>query len=229
MPTTRCEEEILTMLKKWIMRKTKRTRGLGLKGSRLKPQSLSLEWGALDIRGVYGPAIGRLREDFWGGIGDNQGIVAGPMVFRGGATQSLLPRIVSDTAQFYWTVEERGRGLPLLGSFSFTLFEKLKALKACLKEQNSRKQALEKYEKWVLMEETSWRQKLRELWLREGDKNIGYFHKMANAHKRVNSMVKIKINGVWVSKDSDIKEGVVQAFHSLLSETDEWRPRCNGL
>ena len=96
-------------------------------------------------------------------------------------------------------------------------------------EQNSRKQALEKYEKWVLMEETAWRQKSRKLWLREGDKNTGYFHKMANAHKRVNSMVKIKINGTWVSKESDIKEGVVQAFHSLLSETDEWRPRCNGL
>ncbi|RVW48943.1 Transposon TX1 uncharacterized 149 kDa protein [Vitis vinifera] len=79
------------------------------------------------------------------------------------------------------------------------------------------------------MEETSWRQKSRELWLREGDKNTGYFHKMANAHKRVNSMVKIKINGAWVSEDRDIKEGVVQAFHSLLSETDEWRPRCNGL
>ena len=42
-------------------------------------------------------------------------------------------------------------------------------------------------------------------------------------------MVKIKINGAWVSEERDIKEGVVQAFHSLLSETDEWRPRCNGL
>ena len=42
-------------------------------------------------------------------------------------------------------------------------------------------------------------------------------------------MVKIKINGMWVSEENDIKEGVVQAFHSLLSETVEWRPRCNGL
>ena len=42
-------------------------------------------------------------------------------------------------------------------------------------------------------------------------------------------MVKIKINGMWVSEENDIKEGVVQASHSLLSETVEWRPRCNGL
>ncbi|KAL6332093.1 hypothetical protein AAG906_020774 [Vitis piasezkii] len=52
---------------------------------------------------------------------------------------------------------------------------------------------------------------------------------MANAHKRVNSLVKIKINGSWVTEERDIKDGVVQAFHSLLLETDEWRPKCNGL
>ena len=156
-------------------------------------------------------------------------------------------------------------GFQFRGSFSFTLSEKLKALKACLKiwnrevfgnvtarkdstlkqmmswdsiegdrvlsaeEQTLRKQALEEYKKWVIMEETSWRQKSIELWLREGDKNTGYFHKMANAHKRVNSLVKIKINGLWVTEERDIKDGVVQAFHSLLSVIDEWRPRCNGL
>ena len=96
-------------------------------------------------------------------------------------------------------------------------------------EQTLKKQALEEYKKWVIMEETSWRQKSKELWLREGDKNTGYFHKMANAYKRVNSLVKIKINGAWVTEERDIKDGVVHAFHSLLSETDEWRPRCNGL
>ena len=156
-------------------------------------------------------------------------------------------------------------GFQSRGTFSFTLSEKLKALKASLKiwnrevfgnvtarkdsalkemmfwdsierdrvlyaeEQNLKKQALEEYKKLVIMEETSWRQKSRELWLREGDRNTGYFHKMANAHKRVNSLVKIKINGSWVTEERDIKDGLVQAFHSLLSETDEWRLKCNGL
>ena len=98
-----------------------------------------------------------------------------------------------------------------------------------VEEQSFKKQALKEYKKWVIMEETSWRQKSRELWLREGDRNTGYFHKMANAHKRVNTLVKIKISGSWVIEERDIKDGVVQVFHSLLSKTDEWRPRCNGL
>ena len=54
----------------------------------------------------------------------------------------------------------------------------------------------------------------------EGNINIGFFHKMATTHKRGNSMVKIKINGTWVKENRDIK-GVVQVFHSLLSETEK--------
>ncbi|RVW77606.1 hypothetical protein CK203_043008 [Vitis vinifera] len=51
---------------------------------------------------------------------------------------------------------------------------------------------------------------------------------MANAHKRVNSLVKIKINGSWVTEECDIKDGVVQVFYFFVKK-DEWRPKCNGL
>lgn len=43
-----------------------------------------------------------------------------------------------------------------------------------LEEQNVRLQA-EEYKKWVLMEETSRRQKSTESWLKEGDRNINFF------------------------------------------------------
>ncbi|RVX22106.1 putative sugar phosphate/phosphate translocator [Vitis vinifera] len=73
------------------------------------------------------------------------------------------------------------------------------------------------------MVETHWRQHSRELWLREGDKNTGYFHRMATAHRRINHMDIIKINGVWLTKEKDVREGVVNVFQHLLTENSDWK------
>ena len=151
------------------------------------------------------------------------------------------------------------------GFSSFILAEKLKVLKAKLKEWNrdifgrveyrkdlaleqvefwdvkekisrlsleeleARKEAREEYKKWVLLEEITWRQKSREVWLKEGDRNTGFFHKMANAHRRRNNVDKIRINGVWLTEENGIKEGIVNAFRSLLSNPGDWHPSVSGL
>ena len=73
------------------------------------------------------------------------------------------------------------------------------------------------------MVETHWRQHSRELWLREGDKNTGYFHRMAAAHRRINHMDRIKINGVWLTEEKDVREGVVNVFQHLLTENSDWK------
>lgn len=49
-----------------------------------------------------------------------------------------------------------------------------------------------------VMEEMKWRQKSRVKEVREGDMNIKYFHKVANARRRRNVMYKMEINGVLV-------------------------------
>ena len=62
-----------------------------------------------------------------------------------------------------------------------------------------------------LVEEVSWRQKSRELWLKEGDRNTSFSHKMINARKRRNVINKIRINGKWIIEDIAIKKkGVVE-------------------
>ncbi|RVW34350.1 Transposon TX1 uncharacterized 149 kDa protein [Vitis vinifera] len=42
-----------------------------------------------------------------------------------------------------------------------------------VEETELKKEAKENYKKWVLLEETHWRQLSREIWLREGDRNTG--------------------------------------------------------
>ena len=62
-------------------------------------------------------------------------------------------------------------------------------------ELGTRMIALEEFKKWSLLEETSWRQKSREIWLKEGDRNTGFFHRMTNSHKKNNTIERIRIGG----------------------------------
>ena len=74
-----------------------------------------------------------------------------------------------------------------------------------------------------------WRQKSRELWLKEKDKNTSFLHKMANAHRKRNFMAKLRVDGVLLDGEDNIKEAITNAFQRILAETGEWRPSLDGL
>ena len=94
--------------------------------------------------------------------------------------------------------------------------EKCSALN--LEDCEARKKARESYKSWVLKEEISWRRKSRELWLKEGDNNTRFFHRIANAHSRRNWLSKLKVNGCWHTEENDLKNSVVGEFQKLFSE-----------
>ena len=52
---------------------------------------------------------------------------------------------------------------------------------------------------------------------------------MENAHRRNNSLDRIKINGVWMTEDQEVREWIVNAFQQLLSEEPNWRVDIEGL
>ncbi|RVW97910.1 Transposon TX1 uncharacterized 149 kDa protein [Vitis vinifera] len=98
-----------------------------------------------------------------------------------------------------------------------------------MEELACKKDAKEDYAKWVDLEETHWRQASRELWLKAGDKNTRYFHRMASAHRRVNHMDRIKINGIKLTEEREIREGVVNAFMQQFSESSGWKADIGSL
>ena len=63
------------------------------------------------------------------------------------------------------------------------------------------------------------------MWLKEGDRNTSFFHRLDNAHKRRNALNKIRVNDRWLIDDSTIQDGVVDAFKRLLFEPGggRWR------
>ena len=90
-----------------------------------------------------------------------------------------------------------------------------------LEEREERLKAKEEFKSWAVLEEISWRHKSRDFWLKEGDRNTGYFHKMANAHRRRNCLRKISINGKLLEQEAEIKVGLIDAFKNLISAPSE--------
>ena len=78
-----------------------------------------------------------------------------------------------------------------------------------MEEAEDRAAAKEDFKKWCLLEEISWRQIS---WLKEGDRNTGFFHIMDNSNRKRNIMGKINIECRWVEEESEICKGIAKAF-----------------
>ena len=79
-------------------------------------------------------------------------------------------------------------------------------------------------EKVSLMEEICWRQKSRVLCIREGDRNTRFFHRIANFHKRFNSIDRLMVDGELSSNSEAIAGCISHFYRQLYAETVAHRP-----
>ena len=62
------------------------------------------------------------------------------------------------------------------------------------------------------------RQKSRISWLKEGDYNSGYFHRIINHRRAYDAIPGISIDGVWVQQPNLVKAAAVNYFQTRFSE-----------
>ena len=65
------------------------------------------------------------------------------------------------------------------------------------------------------LEEIFWGQKSKALYLKEGDNNIGFFHRLANSHRRTNTMRGVEVKGILYEDEFAIQDQVVGFYKSL--------------
>ena len=59
-------------------------------------------------------------------------------------------------------------------------------------------------------------------WLKEGDRNSAYFHKLINHRRRHNVIQGLIIDGEWVQDPSRVKTEAFNHFKDRFSETELW-------
>lgn len=77
------------------------------------------------------------------------------------------------------------------------------------------------FEEIVNHEETTWRQRYRVVSLKKGDNNTIFFHKITNAHRRTNTIDKLKVNEVLVIEPNEIQREIINYYEKLYLEIEE--------
>lgn len=78
-------------------------------------------------------------------------------------------------------------------------------------------------------EEIYWKQKAKYKWLKEGDRNTKFFHKIASGRKRKNLITKLMIDGNETIDFETIANATTNFYESLFSQEDISRPRIENL
>lgn len=95
--------------------------------------------------------------------------------------------------------------------------------------KDKKNQILREIESILRREDTFWSQKAKCKWLKDGDGNTKYFHKVANDRKRKNTISSLSIQGHVEQDFGQIKDGASRFFSLLYKDERRDRPRIPNL
>lgn len=81
----------------------------------------------------------------------------------------------------------------------------------------------------ALKEEVYWRQRSKISWLKEGNRNTKFFHKVTSHNKSLNVIYGLMINGIWTQNKSEIRNEVESYYVNLFKDDVPVRPLLDGL
>ena len=88
-------------------------------------------------------------------------------------------------------------------------------------EVNLRKSLQEQLWNAAFAVESMLRQKARVKWLKEGDSNSNYFHRLINYRRSQNAIQGLFVNGVWVQDPRTVKSAAVHYFNSRFAVLED--------
>jgi len=103
------------------------------------------------------------------------------------------------------------------------LDEKEESIVLSFVEIDQRRRDREELGKVLQMEEISWRQKSRALWLREGD--TSFFQRTANLRRKFNFMSEVVVDGTRFETVDNIKSSVHVFYKEPFTETESFSLR----
>lgn len=125
-----------------------------------------------------------------------------------------------------WKEEFRGLEERKLSCLSQIKALDVKGMSSGLEEEEKgkRREAEREYNQLLKTEEISWRQKSRATWLKEGDRNMKFFHKTESWRKFINQINRLKVQGQWVYNQEKIRDSIEQFYVNLYCNPFPNRP-----
>ncbi|KAL4189281.1 hypothetical protein AMTRI_Chr08g164710 [Amborella trichopoda] len=91
-------------------------------------------------------------------------------------------------------------------------------------ELNLRAQSKLEYLSTLKKEEIYWFQRSRIKWLKVGDQNTAFFHRIANCRRRDNTIAMLKVNNSYLTQPALIEQTIIEFFQTLYTAPTSPRP-----